>query len=78
MAAKASGQNKGVGIKRSVPFTRLHAFLVKSRRYRGSVKEFRPQDENDKPYIREVRMYASALKVLAPDIVADCDDVFSS
>ena len=56
----------------------LHALLVENRHYRGSFTEFRPQDQNERPDVRELRMYANVLKALAPDIVADSDNVFES
>lgn len=53
----------------------LHGFLVKHRGYRGSFKEFRPDDKNE-AYVLEIRMYANALRSLAPDIANDSDGVF--
>lgn len=72
---------KGALVRNDAPggyWGHLHAFLVRNRHYRGSFKEFRTHDEIDKPYVREIRKYANALKALAPDIVADSADVFDS
>ena len=55
----------------------LHCFLVKHRGYRGSLKEFRPENKNQEAYILEIRMCANGLRSLAPDIVNDSDSVFA-
>jgi hypothetical protein len=53
----------------------LHGFLVKHRGYRGSFKEFRPEDKDKEAYVLEIAMYANALRSLAPDIANDSDGV---
>jgi hypothetical protein len=54
----------------------LHGFLVKRRGYRGSFKEFRPENKNREAYVLEIAMYANALRSLTPDIANDSDGVF--
>jgi hypothetical protein len=49
----------------------LHSFLVKRRHYRGAFREFGNANAGGVPWRTSLRSYAAALKVLAPDIVAD-------
>lgn len=54
----------------------LHRFLVTHRGYRGGFKEFKSESEPLEWYQRDLRIYATALKSLTPDIVLDSADIF--
>lgn len=55
----------------------FHGFLVQRRGYRASFKEFRPNDKDKDEYVLLVKMYANAMKVLAPDIISDSAEIFA-
>lgn len=55
----------------------FHGFLVQRRSYRASFKEFRPNDKNKDEYVLLIKMYANAMKALAPDIISDSAEIFA-